>query len=103
MAAALLGASLGFLVYNFNPATIIRGDAGSLFLGFVLAALRMQIVSIWPLVLLHAASNLLMLADPPHRERCRTGGRHCNCSSCSSPDCSSSVALNARPVDEWCR
>jgi hypothetical protein len=33
--------------------------------GFVLAALRMQIVSIWPLVLLHAASNLLVLAAPP--------------------------------------
>ncbi len=38
-AAALLGASLGFLVYNFNPASIFMGDAGSLFLGFMLAAL----------------------------------------------------------------
>ncbi len=37
-AAALLGASLGFLVYNFNPASIFMGDAGSLFLGFMLAA-----------------------------------------------------------------
>ncbi len=43
LAAALLGASLGFLVYNFNPATIIMGDAGSLFLGFVLAALAIKL------------------------------------------------------------
>jgi UDP-GlcNAc:undecaprenyl-phosphate GlcNAc-1-phosphate transferase len=38
LSAALLGASFGFLVYNFNPATIFMGDTGSLFLGFMLAA-----------------------------------------------------------------
>ena len=38
LAAALLGASIGFLVYNVNPASIFMGDTGSLFLGFVLAA-----------------------------------------------------------------
>lgn len=32
---ALLGACLGFLPHNFNPATIFLGDAGSLLLGFV--------------------------------------------------------------------
>ncbi len=31
---ALLGACLGFLVYNFNPATIFMGDSGSLVLGY---------------------------------------------------------------------
>lgn len=31
---ALLGACLGFLPHNFNPATIFLGDAGSLLLGF---------------------------------------------------------------------
>lgn len=31
---ALLGATLGFLPHNFNPATIFLGDAGSLLLGF---------------------------------------------------------------------
>lgn len=35
--AALGGALLGFLLYNFNPATIFMGDTGSMFLGFVLA------------------------------------------------------------------
>ncbi|MGB5037517.1 MAG: MraY family glycosyltransferase [Blastocatellia bacterium] len=36
--AALAGAILGFLFYNFNPATIFMGDTGSMFLGFILAA-----------------------------------------------------------------
>ncbi len=43
LAAALLGASLGFLIYNFNPASIFMGDAGSLFIGFVLAAVGIKL------------------------------------------------------------
>lgn len=35
--AAMAGAVLGFLFYNFNPATIFMGDTGSMFLGFILA------------------------------------------------------------------
>ena len=35
--ASLGGAILGFLFYNFNPASIFMGDTGSMFLGFVLA------------------------------------------------------------------
>jgi len=35
--AALGGAILGFLIYNFRPASIFMGDTGSMFLGFVLA------------------------------------------------------------------
>jgi UDP-GlcNAc:undecaprenyl-phosphate GlcNAc-1-phosphate transferase len=42
-AAALFGASLGFLVFNSNPATIFMGDAGSLFLGFTLATLSIKL------------------------------------------------------------
>ena len=34
---AVVGASLGFLVFNLNPASIFLGDTGSMFLGFVLA------------------------------------------------------------------
>ena len=37
--ALLGGAMLGFLRYNFNPASIFLGDGGSLFLGFMLSAL----------------------------------------------------------------
>jgi UDP-GlcNAc:undecaprenyl-phosphate GlcNAc-1-phosphate transferase len=36
LCAAFCGAVLGFLVYNFNPASIFMGDSGSLFLGFFL-------------------------------------------------------------------
>lgn len=43
LSAALLGAALGFLVYNFNPARIFMGDAGSLFLGFLLAAVGIKL------------------------------------------------------------
>jgi UDP-GlcNAc:undecaprenyl-phosphate GlcNAc-1-phosphate transferase len=35
--SALVGAALGFLVYNFAPASIFLGDGGSLMFGFVLA------------------------------------------------------------------
>ena len=43
LSAAMLGGSLGFLIYNFNPATIFMGDTGSLFLGFVLAAVGIKL------------------------------------------------------------
>jgi UDP-GlcNAc:undecaprenyl-phosphate GlcNAc-1-phosphate transferase len=36
---ALVGALIGFLRYNFNPASIFLGDSGALFIGFLLAAL----------------------------------------------------------------
>lgn len=35
--AALVGAAIGFLIYNFAPASIFLGDGGSLLFGFVLA------------------------------------------------------------------
>lgn len=37
LTAALIGALVGFLVYNFNPATIFMGDSGSMFIGFLLS------------------------------------------------------------------
>lgn len=43
LAAALLGACIGFLYYNLNPATIFMGDTGSLFIGFFLAALGIKL------------------------------------------------------------
>jgi UDP-GlcNAc:undecaprenyl-phosphate GlcNAc-1-phosphate transferase len=39
LAITLAGCSLGFLVFNFNPAKIFMGDAGSHFLGFSIALL----------------------------------------------------------------
>ena len=38
---ALAGAILGFLRFNFNPATIFLGDCGALFIGFMLSALAL--------------------------------------------------------------
>lgn len=40
--AALAGATLGFLPYNFNPAKIFMGDTGATFLGFVLGVISIQ-------------------------------------------------------------
>lgn len=37
----LAAANLGFLVFNFNPASIFLGDSGSLFIGFMLSGLVM--------------------------------------------------------------
>ena len=42
LTAMLLGALLGFLPYNFNPARIFLGDSGSLMLGFMMAALTLR-------------------------------------------------------------
>ncbi|HEY6253278.1 MAG TPA: MraY family glycosyltransferase [Candidatus Angelobacter sp.] len=42
LAIALAGAILGFLRFNFNPATIFLGDSGSLFIGFMLSALALE-------------------------------------------------------------
>ncbi len=38
ISVALAGTLIGFLRFNFNPATIFLGDSGSLFIGFVLSA-----------------------------------------------------------------
>ncbi|MEJ7803479.1 MAG: MraY family glycosyltransferase, partial [Candidatus Limnocylindria bacterium] len=41
--AATAGAAVGFLAYNLHPATIIMGDTGSMFLGFVVAAIGISL------------------------------------------------------------
>jgi UDP-GlcNAc:undecaprenyl-phosphate GlcNAc-1-phosphate transferase len=41
--AATVGAAVGFLAYNLHPATIIMGDTGSMFLGFVVAAVAISL------------------------------------------------------------
>lgn len=55
IAAALAGATLGFLRYNFNPAQIFMGDGGSYFIGFTLAA-----VSIIGLVKIPAFTAIIL-------------------------------------------
>jgi UDP-GlcNAc:undecaprenyl-phosphate GlcNAc-1-phosphate transferase len=43
LALGLAGCAIGFLRYNFHPARIYMGDSGSLFLGFVLAVLSLDL------------------------------------------------------------
>ncbi len=63
MLAALVGACIGFMPYNLNPAKIFMGDVGSQFLGFVLAT-----VSIMGVFKFHAVISffvpILALAVP---------------------------------------
>ncbi len=37
----MLGATLGFLLHNFNPAKIFAGDTGSMFMGFIIAVVSL--------------------------------------------------------------
>lgn len=41
-AVALAGGLFGFMLYNFNPASIFMGDSGSLFIGFIIAAISLE-------------------------------------------------------------
>src|SRR5579872_6684491 len=43
LAAAVLGAATGFLRWNFKPAKIFMGDAGAMFLGFLMATLGLKL------------------------------------------------------------
>jgi UDP-GlcNAc:undecaprenyl-phosphate GlcNAc-1-phosphate transferase len=43
LAAALCGSAVGFLIYNFSPASTFMGDMGALLLGFILAVLGIKI------------------------------------------------------------
>lgn len=43
LACAILGSALGFLVHNFHPANIFMGDGGTMFFGFMMAALGIKI------------------------------------------------------------
>jgi UDP-GlcNAc:undecaprenyl-phosphate GlcNAc-1-phosphate transferase len=43
LAASVLGASAGFLRWNFKPAKIFMGDGGAMFLGFLMATLALKL------------------------------------------------------------
>ena len=43
LSAALLGACVGFLFWNLNPASVFMGDSGSMFLGFLLACVAIKL------------------------------------------------------------
>ncbi|MEJ7650249.1 MAG: CPBP family intramembrane glutamic endopeptidase [Nakamurella sp.] len=56
LSGVVFGRDAGYLAFQV-PHAVVQG--------FALAALRMLVVSLWPLVVLHAESNLLVLAEPP--------------------------------------
>mgnify|MGYP003993544911 CR=1 FL=1 len=56
--SVLSGTTLGFLIFNFNPAKIFMGDCGSLFLGFLLSTIT--ILGTW-----QEATNLLFVLIVP--------------------------------------
>ena len=60
--AVLLGALLGFLVFNLPPASIFMGDCGSLFVGFLLAVITIRFNFIWQG--LPASKQLIPLVVP---------------------------------------
>jgi len=43
LGAASVGAALGFLLWNFNPAKIFMGDGGAMMLGFLMATLGLKV------------------------------------------------------------
>jgi UDP-GlcNAc:undecaprenyl-phosphate GlcNAc-1-phosphate transferase len=43
LSAAIAGSAIGFLIYNFNPASSFMGDMGSLVLGFTLATIGIKL------------------------------------------------------------
>jgi len=64
LAAAVVGAAVGFLRWNFNPALIFMGDAGAMFLGFMLATLSLKLRFEGHPVLLAGMIPVLILAVP---------------------------------------
>lgn len=61
---ALLGACLGFLCFNFNPATIFLGDAGSLLIGFLSVTIIMTFANISPFACPYVDRSGLDAFDP---------------------------------------
>ena len=64
MCLAILGAILGFLPYNFNPATIFMGDAGSLLLGYLSVATILMFASAGGGAMLLVTASLIVFAVP---------------------------------------
>jgi UDP-GlcNAc:undecaprenyl-phosphate GlcNAc-1-phosphate transferase len=64
LALAVAGASVGFLRYNFPPARIFLGDAGSLLLGFLLAALGLKLDLVGEGGFIRSAVPVLALGVP---------------------------------------
>ncbi|PIS28640.1 hypothetical protein COT42_07450 [Candidatus Saganbacteria bacterium CG08_land_8_20_14_0_20_45_16] len=61
---ALAGATLGFLKYNFNPASIFLGEGGATLIGFLLAviAIKLKVYQLWNVALLLGIPRLQFIS-----------------------------------------
>lgn len=86
VAAALSGASFGFLIHNRHPAKVFMGDAGSLFIGFLVALLGLRLrfdnlpevtflVPVVALALPILDTTLVVVSRLRHRRPVFLGGR----------------------------
>jgi UDP-GlcNAc:undecaprenyl-phosphate GlcNAc-1-phosphate transferase len=64
LSLAVAGACLGFLLFNFPPARVFLGDAGSLMLGFLLASLGLKLDLVGDQGVIRAAVPVLILGVP---------------------------------------
>ena len=65
LCASLVGACLGFLVYNFNPASIFLGDAGSLLIGYLSVTIVMTFANLRPFSCPYAVHSEGVRDSPP--------------------------------------
>jgi UDP-GlcNAc:undecaprenyl-phosphate GlcNAc-1-phosphate transferase len=63
--SVLIGSTLAFLLFNFHPAKIFLGDAGSLFLGYLLATLTMAFTFYKPIYHLYSYFVPIVILSVP--------------------------------------
>ena len=85
LAICLVGAILGFLPYNFNPAKIFMGDTGSMFLGYTFAAISI-IGAMKSTAIIALAMPAVMLGLPILDTACAIIRRHKTGQPIFSPD-----------------
>jgi len=60
----LAGSALGFLRYNFHPASIFMGDCGAMFLGLILAAVSIKVIFQNPAINTNSLIPVLLFGLP---------------------------------------
>ena len=64
IAVSFIAANLGFLRYNYRPASIFMGDSGSLMLGYVLAVFSIETLKVAATHQVYFLASLVMLGMP---------------------------------------
>ena len=100
--AYLMGTTLGFLRYNFHPASVFMGDTGALFLGFVLATSAM-VQQQKGVTIIALAVPMVVIAVPIARWcwRSTTSPPAWDCSPSSSPSPPRITAFSSSSSPPW--